>query len=307
MVTQMRKFCLILKCITFFLMLFCLAGCQSHFTGVLNPKGVIAFEERKLLFDTLALMLIVVLPVIIMSFAFVYHYQISHRINDYKPDWGHSYFLEALWWGIPFVIVIMLGVITWKKTHELDPFAKINGHVTSPLLIDVIALPWKWLFIYPEQGIATINYLAIPVNQEVIYSMTTDNVPLSAFFIPQLGSQIYTMAGMRSQLHLIANEVGVYDGMNTQYNGDGFSDMHFEVHAVQAEAMENWFNEVKNSPNHLNEATYKTLLNPTINDKPQFFSGVEKNLLNRVMHIYMNSMGPVHPRNDQLKYKYQIN
>jgi cytochrome o ubiquinol oxidase subunit 2 len=133
------------------LLVFSLTGCKEHFTGMLNPKGIIAYEQRKLFFDTLALMLIVVLPVIIMSITFVYHYQVSHKTRDYKPNWSHNFYLEILWWGIPCLIILVLSIITWKKTHELDPYRPIAGQTQKPLLIQVIALPWKWLFIYPEQ------------------------------------------------------------------------------------------------------------------------------------------------------------
>jgi cytochrome o ubiquinol oxidase subunit 2 len=282
-----------------------LAGCQSHMIGMLNPKGLVAYQERKLFFDTLALMLIVVIPVIIMSLTFIYHYQVSHRTADYKPNWGHSYFLESLWWGIPCVIIGILAVMTWKSSHEMDPYKPIPGHEANVLVVQVIALPWKWLFIYPEQNIATINYLEIPVGQQVQFLITVDNVPMSAFFIPQLGSQIYAMAGMQTQLHLLANEVGIYDGLNTQYNGDGFSDMHFPVHVVSPEEMNTWVDDIKKSPNSLTTEAYHQLLNPSAGDKSAFYAGIQANLF-VVLHLYMTTVGTVHPRNDQLKYRYQV-
>ena len=284
-----------------FVVLF-LSGCKEHFIGILNPKGIIAYEQRKLFFDTLALMLIVVLPVIIMSITFVYHYQVSHRTRDYKPNWGHNFYLEVLWWGIPCVIILVLGIMTWKKTHELDPYRSITGQDQKPMLVQVIALPWKWLFIYPEQNIATVNYLEIPLGQQVEYWITTDNVPMSAFFIPQLGSQIYAMAGMRTRLHLLANEPGVYDGLNTQYNGDGFSDMHFEVHVVSPKELQKWFVQVKKSPNRLTGVAYNHLLAPSMRDTPQLFSGIKNDLFNEVIMTYMNSIGTEHPRENTVKF-----
>jgi len=288
------------------LVILCLAGCKGHVVGILNPKGIVAYEERKLFFDTLALMLIVVLPVIVMSFTFVYHYQASHRVKEYKPNWSHSFFLESLWWGIPCVIILVLAILTWKKTHELDPYNRITGLNQSPLLIQVIALPWKWLFIYPQQNIATVNYLMIPTGQQVEYWITTDNVPMSAFFIPQLGSQIYAMAGMRTRLHLLASQPGNYDGMNTQFNGDGFSDMHFAVHVVQPEEMQQWLNQMKKSINHLTDAAYSELLKPSINSEPKFFSGVTTDLFQNVIATYMNSVGTVHPRDNQANFNNLI-
>lgn len=293
------KFAYIILCS---LILLSLSGCKGHFIGMLNPKGIIAFEQRKLFFDTLALMLIVVLPVIIMSITFVYHYQVSHRIRDYKPNWGHNFYLEILWWGIPCVIILVLGIMTWKKTHELDPYKKIAGQNQKPLLVQVIALPWKWLFIYPEQNIATVNYLEIPLGQQVEYWITTDNVPMSALFIPQLGSQIYAMAGMRTRLHLLANEPGVYDGLNTQYNGGGFSDMHFEVHVVTPQELNQWFTKVKKSPDGLTNIAYEQLLFPSTGNKPQLFSNVQNDLFNKVIMTYMDSIGATHPRENTIKF-----
>jgi cytochrome o ubiquinol oxidase subunit 2 len=144
--------------------------------------------------------------------------------------------------------------------------------------------------------IATVNYLKIPLGQQVEYWITTDNVPMSAFFIPQLGSQIYAMAGMRTRLHLLASEAGVYDGLNTQYNGDGFSDMHFAVHVVKPEELNQWFSEVKQAPTPLTTATYNQLLYPSIGHKAQLFSGIQDNLFNQILMTYMTSIGPYHPR-----------
>lgn len=287
------------------LLIISLSGCSGHLVGMLDPKGVVTFQERKLFFDTMALMLIVVLPVIVMSLTFIYHYQISHRITEYKPNWGHSYLLECLWWGIPCAIIGILSVIVWKQTHELDPYKNITGHNEKPLIIQAIALPWKWLFIYPEQNIATINYLEIPIGQQVEFWLTVDNVPMSAFFVPQLGSQIYAMAGMRTRLHLIANQIGVFEGLNTQYNGDGFSDMHFKVHVVQPAEMEQWIATVKSSSNLLTPSVYTELLNQTIDNKPEFYASIPENLFDEVIHLYMHSTGTTHPRNDQLKIHYE--
>ena len=289
--------CLLLLATGFFIV--SLTGCAEHIVGMLNPKGWVASEERKLFFDTLALMLIVVLPVIVMSFTFVYHYQASHRLKEYKPNWSHSYFLESLWWGIPCAIIVVLAVLTWKKTYELDPYSKIAGYNQPPLLIQVIALPWKWLFIYPDYNIATVNYLVLPMGQQVEYWITADNVPMSAFFIPQLGSQIYAMAGMRTRLHLMANQPGDYLGLDTQYNGGGFSDMHFPVQVVMPDTMQQWVDQIKHSPNSLTTDAYANLLHPTTANAPQFFSGIAPDLFNNVIMLYMNTVGTMHPRGDQ--------
>lgn len=285
----------ILGCFAVGLGIASLTGCHLQ-SGFLSPKGIIAYQERKLFFDTLALMLIVVLPVIVMSFAFVYHYQVSHRIKDYKPNWSHSYFLEALWWGIPCVIIFILAALTWKKTHDLDPYRPIIGRTEQPLIIQAIALPWKWLFIYPDSHIATINYLVLPVNQQVEFWITTDNVPMSALFVPQLGSQLYAMAGMRTRLHLLANQTGVFDGMNTQYNGGGFSDMRFPVHVVEPDKMQAWVKQMQSSTTVLTTDAYNQLLVPTIANKAEFFANADPMIFENALHIYMHTFGTVHPR-----------
>ena len=287
------------------LSLLSLTACSGHLVGVLAPKGVVAYQERKLFFDTLALMLIVVLPVIVMSLTFIYHYQASHQTEDYQPNWAHSYFLESLWWGIPCAIIVVLAVITWKATHDLDPYKPITGHTEAPLVIQAIALPWKWLFIYPEQNIATLNFLEIPVGQQVELWITTDNVPMSAFFVPQLGSQIYAMAGMRTRLHLLANELGVFEGLDTQYNGQGFSDMHFAVHSVSRADMKAWVGRLQQTGKPLNQAVYHLLLNPSIANEPAFYAGVDPGLFEQVIDLYKNSTGVSHPRSQQLKYHHQ--
>jgi cytochrome o ubiquinol oxidase subunit 2 len=301
-VTTAAKWCVVIAALVG------LTACGKDLGGVLHPKGLVALQERKLLFDTMALMLIVVLPVIVMSFTFVYHYQASHRVRDYKPNWSHSYFLESLWWGIPCVLIVILAIVTWKETHKLDPYQRIAGQTEAPLQVQVIAVPWKWVFIYPEQHVATVNYLAVPVGRQVEFWITTDNVPMSAFFIPQLGSQIYSMTAMRTRLHLLATEVGDFVGMNTQINGDGFSDMRFMAHAMMPEQLQAWFTQVSQSPDKLTMATYETLLKPSIKNAPQFFSyDGKEDLFQTVIDIYMNSEGPVHPRAAIAPYQQLVN
>ena len=279
--------------------MFVLCSCEKHMIGILNPKGIVVLEQRKLFFDTLALMLIVVLPVIIMSFTFIYHYQVSHHLKDYEPNWSHSYFLESLWWGIPCAIIVVLAILTYKKTHELDPYRAIPFHPPVALQVQAIALPWKWLFIYPQYNIASLNQLVIPIGTQVEFFVTADNVPMSAFFIPQLGSQIYGMAGMKTRLHIIANQLGVYDGMNAQYNGAGFSDMHFPVYVVSHAVMQQWVQDVKRLNPELNEDTYKQILNPSINSPAQFYSSTPEQLFQKIIELYMMTYGTKHPRDTQ--------
>lgn len=262
----------------------CLTGCQSE--GVLNPKGVIAFQERQLLFDSLALMLIVVIPVIVMSFVFVARYHDTHPTAEYRPNWCHSVTLESIWWGVPMGIILVLGIMTWTMTHELDPYRRIEVP-GEPLEVQAVALPWKWLFIYPEQNIATVNYLQLPKGKQVRFYLSTDNVPMSSFFIPQLGSQIYTMAGMRTQLHLIPTHIGKYRGLNSQYNGEGFSDMFFTVNVVKKREMKAWFDSIKSKETAtLDGEQYAQLRQPSIADPVKTYSNVAPNLFQTIVDSY---------------------
>ncbi len=283
-----------LRLLILVLIALCLTGCEITLNGLLNPKGIIAYQERQLFIDTLALMLIVVIPVIVMSFAFVYHYRHAHHA-DYHPDWAHSHFLEAIWWGVPCVIILILATMTWKKTHELDPYRPIQANAPT-LVVQAIALPYKWLFIYPQQGIATVNELVIPVDQQIQFSITADNVAMSAFFVPQLGSQIYAMTGMKTRLYLHADQVGDYEGMNSQFNGDGFSGMHFTTKVVSASEMEAFITSAKTSKLVLDTKAYDGLLFPSEGNLPTVYSGASPTLFDEVVMLYMNTFGTQHPR-----------
>jgi cytochrome o ubiquinol oxidase subunit II len=264
--------------------IFIMQAVQAAGLGVLSPKGIIAHQERKLMFDTLALMLIVVLPVIVMSFAFAYRYKATKRLGSYHPDWSHNTLLEAFWWGIPGVIVLVLAYIVWHKTHELDPYKTINvkGDIEE---VQVVALRWKWLFIYPKEGIATINDLHLPVNKQFSFQITADS-PMSSFDIPQLGGQIYAMAGMRTKLHLYTTHKGIYEGLNTQLNGDGFSMMHFKTHVVSQKAFDRWVEHVKQNSKALSLSEYKTLYEPNVGMPPVHFSSVQNDLFQKIMAQY---------------------
>lgn len=255
--------------------------------GFLNPKGWVAKQELQLMLDTVALMLIVVLPVIIMSFAFAWRYRASKRQGQYQPDWSHSLLLELFWWGIPTVIIIILGIFVWHKSHQLDPYRRLDfpGEVEQ---IEVVSLQWKWLFIYPKEGVATINDLYLPVNKQVEFLITADS-PMSSFGIPQLVGQIYAMAGMRTRLHMYSSYVGVYDGLNTHLNGDGFSYMHFPVHVATENDFSDWINHVREIGTPLTKETYRPLYEPTMNAPAQYFSSVSDGLFHDIMMQYMKN------------------
>jgi cytochrome o ubiquinol oxidase subunit 2 len=254
---------------------------------MLSPRGMIANDERKLFFDSLALMLIVVLPVIIMSIFFAVKYRNRPHLKnrDYRPNWSHNTLLEIFWWGIPIIIVTVLGIFVWNKSHSLDPYRKLNVK-GKPIIIQAIALRWKWLFIYPTQHIATLNYVYLPANRPVEFQITAD-APMSSFVIPRLGGQIYAMAGMRTRLHLYSSIPGTYEGLNAQYNGTGFSDMHFKAHVITEQNFTNWVKNSQGNSNSLNVKIYKMLRKPTIAAPTQLYSSVYPDLFKKVMLVYM--------------------
>ena len=220
-----------------------LAGCSG---GVLDPKGQVGMDEKNLIILCTILMLIVVVPVIFLTLYFAWKYRASRDFEIYTPKWAHSTKIEAVVWSIPILIVVSLSVITWRSTHALDPYAPLEGQ-GEHLTVEVVSLNWKWLFIYPEQGIATVNELVFPANKPVAFKITSEST-MNSFFIPQLGSQIYSMAGMETKLHLIADEPGTYKGISSNYSGAGFTGMKFNAIATPTEDdFEAWVASVKQS------------------------------------------------------------
>src|SRR5712691_1495388 len=211
-----------------------LASCQ----GVLDPQGPIASAERLLLINSTAIMLVVVVPVIVATLAFAWWYRSSNTHASRSLDESYEGRLEFVLWSIPALIVILLGGVIWIGSHQLDPRAPIPAKA-DPLRVDVVALDWKWLFIYPDQGIGAVNQLVIPAGTPVHFRLTSATV-MNSFFIPQLGSQIYTMGGMTTHLNLLADEPGEYPGLSANFSGDGFSDMRFIVKAVPAGDFDGW-------------------------------------------------------------------
>lgn len=265
-----------------------LSGCDA---ALLNPKGQIGLEERSLILTAIGLMLIVVIPVIVMALFFAFKYRAGNNAK-YSPNWAHSNKIEAVVWGVPIVIILILGTITWKTTHSLDPYRPLDSD-QKPLVIEVVSLDWKWLFIYPEQNIATVNEIAFPKDRPVEFKITSNSV-MNSFFIPQLGSQIYAMAGMQTKLHLIANEAGEYKGISSSYSGAGFSGMKFKAIATPDEASFNqWVDNVKQSPNTLNNmAAFNKLAAPSEFNKPEYFSNVDPNLYGNVIAKFANHNMP---------------
>jgi cytochrome o ubiquinol oxidase subunit 2 len=266
-----------------------LSGCKM---AVLDPKGIIAYDEKHLLITAVLLMLIIVIPVIFLAVIISIKYRAGNTKATYTPDWGHSTILEIIWWTIPCIIIAILAVMTWKSSHQLDPYRPLDVK-GKPLVIQVIALNWKWLFIYPEQNIAAINFVQFPVNRPITFLITSD-APMNAFQIPRLAGQIYAMAGMQTKLHLMATETGDYRGFSANYTGDGFYGMKFIARVSSSEDFEKWVNTVKAIPHTLSLEEYNKLMKDSVNNPPEYFSSAKTNLFNDVMMKFMMPMGDTH-------------
>jgi cytochrome o ubiquinol oxidase subunit 2 len=262
-----------------------LSGCDM---ALLNPQGLIATQEKQLLIVAVLLMCVIVIPVLILTFIVAWKFRASNTKAKYAPDWGHSTILEVVWWSIPCVIIIILAAITMVSTHKLDPYKPLE-HKEKPITIQVIALNWRWLFIYPEQNIATINFVQFPVNKPVQFLITSD-APMNSFQIPQLAGQIYAMAGMQTKLNLITDKVGDYKGFSANFSGLGFSGMRFVARASSSADFDKWVKTVKQAPVKLTQATYDKLVPDSEDTKVQYFATAEKDLLDNVMMKYMMPM-----------------
>lgn len=263
---------------------FMLAGCEG---GVLDPKGQIGIDEKNLIIVATLLMLIVVIPVIFMTLYFAWKYRDGRDEEIYAPKWAHSTAIEIVVWVVPIIIVIILGVITWNSTHDLDPYKPLE-HDAKPVTVEVVSLDWKWLFIYPEYGIASVNELAFPANVPVNFKITSDTA-MNSFFIPQLGSQIYSMAGMATKLHLIANEPGTFEGISANYSGAGFAGMKFNAIATAtAGDFDAWIAKVKQQGNTLDVEQYKQLAEKSENNPVQYYGSVQKGMFNYIVMQYMH-------------------
>jgi cytochrome o ubiquinol oxidase subunit 2 len=259
-----------------------LSGCKL---AILNPKGIIAESEMRLLIESVLLMLIIVIPVLILVIVIAWTYRAGNKKTEYKPNWGHSNVIEIVCWTVPCIIIAVLAAMTWISTHKLSPYKPIIIKGKKQLTIQVVALDWKWLFIYPKQGIATVNYFHIPVGTPVQFQITSD-APMNSMEIPQLAGQIYAMGAMRTKLHIVASVPGVYDGFSTNYSGDGFAGMKFKVYAGSDEAFTKWVAKVKHSTKQLNYKTYDQLAQQSSNNPPEDFGMVQKGMFMDVIKMF---------------------
>jgi len=231
-----------------------MTGCDW---ALFDPKGQIARDELTLLITCTVLMLLVVIPVIVLTLVFAWKYRATNTKARYEPNWSHSTAIEVVVWSIPCMIVLVLAVLTWRSSHALDPYKPLESD-TKPVVIEAISLDWKWLFVYPEENIAVVNELTFPVHTPLNFRITADTV-MNAFFIPHLGSMIYSMAGMETKLHLIADEEGTFHGLSSHYSGAGFSKMHFDANAVSEEAYQAWLAKVRGDAKVLDQKSITEL------------------------------------------------
>ncbi len=259
-----------------------LAGCNMV---VMDPAGDVAVQQRNLILASTALMLLVIVPVIVLTFLFAWRYRASNPEGTYDPEFHHSTQLEVVIWTVPLLIIIALGAMTWISTHTLDPYRPL-GRIApgkpvpadvKPLQVQVVSLDWKWLFIYPEQGIASVNELVVPAGAPVHFSMASASV-MNTFSIPQLGGMIYVMNGMVTQINLQADHPGEFYGRSAHFSGDGFSDMKFTTRAVPEAEFNRWVETVRGSGPALDRATYSELMRQSVPDRPFTYGSVEHDL-----------------------------
>jgi cytochrome o ubiquinol oxidase subunit 2 len=261
-----------------------LCGCSE---GVLDPKGPIAEGERQILFNSLGIMLAIVIPTVLATLGVAFWFRASNRRARYRPDFAYSGRLEVIVWSIPAMTVLLVGGVAWIGAHDLDPRKPLASDV-APLRVQVVSLDWKWLFIYPDQGIATVNQLTIPVGTPVRFELTSSGV-MNSFFIPQLGSQIYTMAGMTTRLQLQADHAGTYRGLSANFSGDGFADMRFGVDAVPVRNFEQWVQAAgRASSPALDAAAYAGLTKPSRALPPQAYRAVAPDLFDSIVNTGMH-------------------
>jgi len=263
------------------------ASCNE---GVLDPHGPVGKAERIILFDSTAIMLAVVIPVIVLTLVFAWWFRARNKRARYRPDWEYSGRIEMIIWSIPALIVLFLGGIAWTGSHNLDPPLPLADS-TAPLDIEVISLDWRWLFIYPHEGIASLNRLVVPAGVPLRFRLTSTTV-MNSFFVPQLGSQIYTMPNMVTRLNLEADQPGTFEGLSAQFSGDGFSDMRFDLVSTEAEAFKSWVNATKSQGGVLDAEAFERLVKPAKADGVQTYSQVSEGLFDRVSSGHMAAVSP---------------
>ncbi len=259
-----------------------LGGCEL---AVIEPQGPIGIADKTILVDSVAIMLAIVVPTILATLAFAWWFRSSNTKATYRPGFDYSGRLELLVWSIPLLTIMLLGGVIWIGSYELDP-AKPLASEMEPLEVQVVSLDWKWLFIYPKQRIASVNELVIPAGTPVRFSLTSASV-MNAFFIPQLGSMIYTMNGMTTQLNLRADTPGTFLGESSHFSGDGFSDMHFDVRAVAPDQFATWVESTANEGPALDDQSYIALAKQSVDASPFTFGSADPELFTKIVTLQL--------------------
>jgi cytochrome o ubiquinol oxidase subunit II len=266
-----------------------LSGCNAV---VLSPSGDVAWQQRDALIQSTVLMFLIIIPVMVLTVVFAWRYRHSNSAARYEPDWDHSTQLELVIWSVPLLIIICLGAVAWASTHLLDPYRPLDRVATGqtaardvkPLKVDVVALDWKWLFIYPDYGIATVNELAAPVNRPIAFRITASSV-MNSFYIPALAGQIYAMPAMQTQLNAVINKAGVYQGFSANYSGAGFSGMRFAFHGVEDADFDKWIAAAKAGGGALDRTAYLQLERPSENEPVRRYASVDSTLFNAIVNM----------------------
>jgi cytochrome o ubiquinol oxidase subunit 2 len=300
-----------------------LGGCDMV---VMSPSGDIAAQQRDLIVISTILMLLIIVPVMALTLFFAWKYRESNKDADYAPEWDHSARLEIVIWSAPLAIIIALGTITWISTHKLDPYRPLEridasrpiAQGTKPLTVEVVALDWKWLFIYPDYGIATINELAAPVDVPISFKITSSSV-MNSFYVPALAGQVYAMTGMQTKLNAVINKEGIYNGFSANYSGPGFSHMRFTFHGLSPENFDGWIAKVRTRGGVLGRQEYLEIEKPSEREPVRYFGSVDSKLydaivnmcadprmmcMSEMMHIDMKGGGGVesHGNKERLQY-----
>lgn len=256
--------------------------------AVLNPQGIIADKQRNLLVFTFFLSMVVIVPVFLLLFFISWKYRESNKKATYRPEWDGSRVLETIWWGIPITIIAILAVVTWRTSHELDPFRPLSSAM-QPLTVQVVALQWKWLFIYPEQKVASVNYVRFPSDTPVRFIITSD-APMNSFWIPSLGGQVYAMSGMSTELNLSAKSNGSYSGLSANISGTGFSKMRFTAESMSTADFAKWVGQTRSAGSELNAVSYAALARPSVPAAPTDYTLSDSSLYDKIVKKYAPTM-----------------
>lgn len=282
-----KKLKIIILSLVALIVLTFIAGWFKHSNvEVFNPAGSVGAKERDLMFFALGLSLVVVIPVYILLFSFAWRYREgSKKKRRYSPELSGNWAAEAIWWLIPGALITVLSIVTWQSSHALDPYRALASS-KKPLTIQVVALDWKWLFIYPKQHVASVNFVQLPVGTPVRLQITSD-APMNSLWIPQLGGQIYAMPGMSTQLNLVADRAGDYHGSSANISGSGFSRMDFTARAGSESDFQAWVKSAQKSPDHLTRQAYDRLAQPSQNNSVAYYSRPESDLFDQIILKYI--------------------